>query len=516
MGEPVTLDFSKAQPVAPPGGGVTLDFSKAQTLSGAKREEPGFLDRTDTAITSALATNPRNLSSVARTNAIEVPKTLGRELYSGAKAIAGAPSAIYHSFADPETEQEKTEYGKLPEDPDVIDKIGLGVGRMTAIPIKHAIQDYSSGKVTPEAALENAPEAIGQGAGTVVGGKLTEMAAPKVAGAARGAAKATVPPIVRGIAKGTNAALDKAPGSIGLAAGGAIGHATGIPGASELGAGVGYALGKEILPRLRVPGENFGIAKPVYPGAHLPESPGYNPGAPFPENPGTFPGAHLPENPGVFPGAHLPEHPGTFPGAPLPETPAPEVLQANSLSRGPQRIADPAAALKRIAPPGKAGSMVRSISEPTNAQPTITAAPVDAGKLGDLLNEGTGGELPEGHTPVKGSSLIRSYKYDPATKEFEAGLNGDSKTPGGVYVHGDVEPEAVAKFEATKSKGAAWKELKDTPGVTYVGKIVNGERVYAKPPRDLGSASPNDLTPILQDSLDAVKAKKAARIARPN
>lgn len=156
-------------------------------------------------------------------------------------------------------------------------------------------------------------------------------------------------------------------------------------------------------------------------------------------------------------------------------------------------------------------------ASPASIAPPKSATPItDPGKLGDLLNEGTGGELPEGHTAVKGSSLIRSYKYDPATKEFEAGLNGNSKTPGGVYVHGDVEPEAVAKFEATKSKGAAWKELKDTPGVTYVGKIVNGERVYAKPPRDLGSASPNDLTPILQDSLDAVKAKKAARIARPN
>lgn len=175
----------------------------------------------------------------------------------------------------------------------------------------------------------------------------------------------------------------------------------------------------------------------------------------------------------------------------------------------------------RIARPVERGPQRALPAASTEATPDSVArpkiAPVDTAKLGDLLNEGTGGELPEGHIAVKGSSLIRSYKYDPATKEFEAGLNGDSKNPGGVYVHGDVEPEAVAKFEAAKSKGTAWKELKDTPGVTYVGKIVNGKRVAAKPPRDLGSASPEDhLTPLLQKSLDAARKARTTRVAKPN
>jgi len=60
-------------------------------------EKPGILDRADEAITSTLAPNPQNYSSAVKTNAIEVPKTLGREVYSGAKSILGTPGAIYRS-----------------------------------------------------------------------------------------------------------------------------------------------------------------------------------------------------------------------------------------------------------------------------------------------------------------------------------------------------------------------------------------------------------------------------------
>jgi hypothetical protein len=131
----------------------------------------------------------------------------------------------------------------------------------------------------------------------------------------------------------------------------------------------------------------------------------------------------------------------------------------------------------------------------------------DTGKIGDSLNEGLGGNVPEGHTPVKGSSVIRSYKYDPATKEFEAG------TTGGTYIHGDVSPEQAKDFENASSKGKAWTELKNNS--TYVGKIVNGKRIAARPPRDLGSASPDDLTPQLQKSLDAARKARTARVASP-
>ena len=64
---------------------------------------------------------------------------------------------------------------------------------------------------------------------------------------------------VRAGARGANAVLQKAPGSIGAAAGAAIGRATGIPGATEIGGAAGYAMGKEILPQLRIPGEGAGL-----------------------------------------------------------------------------------------------------------------------------------------------------------------------------------------------------------------------------------------------------------------
>lgn len=136
-----------------------------------------------------------------------------------------------------------------------------------------------------------AQDTAGQGAAQATIGAATE-----------GIGKVAGPPIVRGVVKGINRGLEKAPGSIGAA----IGAATPVPGGSM----IGYALGKELLPKLRIPGEEFGLPKPVFPGAHLPEAPP------------------------VFPGANLPEHPGTFTGAHLPEAPPPEVLQARGLAEG--------------------------------------------------------------------------------------------------------------------------------------------------------------------------------------
>lgn len=149
---------------------------------------------------------------------------------------------------------------------------------------------------------------------------------------------------------------------------------------------------------------------------------------------------------------------------------------------------------------------------PTEA-PTAAAIPTEASaapvsqpkpdvspqKVGSLLNEGLGGKsllpnvplreqvpgrLPPGHSAVE-SSAIKSYKYDPAAKEFEF------VTPsGGVYVHGDVSPDQIAAFEKAASKGKAFNEIKKNS--TYVGKIVNGKRLAIKPTsgRSSGDISP--------------------------
>lgn len=175
-----------------------------------------------------------------------------------------------------------------------------------------------------------------------------------------------------------------------------------------------------------------------------------------------------------------------------------------------------------------------------DAAPAVTPSPAPAvnvkpAKVGELLNESLGGRplqpnvplrqqmqarppadiaIPQGHTAVE-SSAIKSYSYDPAKREFQ------SVTPSGAtYIHGDVSPEQVQAFEAASSKGKAFNELKQNS--VYVGKIVNGQRVNAQPPKSLASASPEpavatpakvptvgeDLTPILQKSLEAAKRKK--------
>lgn len=99
------------------------------------------------------------------------------------------------------------------------------------------------------------------------------------------------------------------------------------------------------------------------------------------------------------------------------------------------------------------------------------------------------------------SSAIMSYRYNPDKQEMEVMTKAGQQ-----YIHGDVSPEQAETFENASSKGKAWGELKKNS--TYVGKIVNGQRINAKPPSSLRSASPDDLTPILQESLKQAISKK--------
>src|SRR5260370_15316876 len=101
-------------------------------------EQPSAFEKADKTITDTLATNPENLKSFTRTNAIEVPKTLAREVYSGAKTVAGMVPGIYHAFADEVTPEEREqqaqfekERGEAPRtDTSGLKRIGLGVERL--------------------------------------------------------------------------------------------------------------------------------------------------------------------------------------------------------------------------------------------------------------------------------------------------------------------------------------------------------------------------------------------------
>jgi KTSC domain-containing protein len=57
-------------------------------------------------------------------------------------------------------------------------------------------------------------------------------------------------------------------------------------------------------------------------------------------------------------------------------------------------------------------------------------------------------DLPEGHTGVE-SSALRSFKYEPETREFHARATSGDTT----YVYGGVTPEEAKNFELTASKG---------------------------------------------------------------
>lgn len=71
-------------------------------------------------------------------------------------AVLGLPGSVYHAFADPTTDG-RSKWEAVPE--------RLLGGEATA----QALQDYGSGKVTPQGALSVLPEALGTGAGTVAG-----------------------------------------------------------------------------------------------------------------------------------------------------------------------------------------------------------------------------------------------------------------------------------------------------------------------------------------------------------
>ncbi len=102
-------------------------------------------------------------------------------------------------------------------------------------------------------------------------------------------------------------------------------------------------------------------------------------------------------------------------------------------------------------------------------QQVLTKSPAEAPKL------------PQGFSPVD-SSALKGFKYDPHTREFESITQG-----GQHYIYGDVDPDVAAKFEAADSKGTAWSELRKSPGVTQVAKVVNGKRISTRPARGLSN-----------------------------
>lgn len=145
--------------------------------------------------------------------------------------------------------------------------------------------------------------------------------------------------------------------------------------------------------------------------------------------------------------------------------------------------------------------------EPNPSGPRIATSP---SRVSTLLNEATGGKQLNPKVPLrnqldnvapvapKESSVIKSHSYDQDAKELTFTTHS-----GQTYKYGDVSPDQAAEF-ANGSKGQALNRLKKS-GSVLVEK--NGKPVTPIGPR---MADPNDLTPALEESVKAVKARKSS------
>ena len=109
--------------------------------------------------------------------------------------------------------------------------------------------------------------------------------------------------------------------------------------------------------------------------------------------------------------------------------------------------------------------------------------------------------LPDGFTATPESSALRGYKYDPDAQHFEVITNTGER-----FGRIGITPDQVEAFAKSESKGRAWPALKNAPGAipTKNGAPRTVQTSYR-------SASPDDVSPEWQKSVDYLKAKKASK-----
>lgn len=317
--------------------------------------------------------------------------------------------------------------------------------------VRGAVRDINASPDPTGTYLKVAGDTASQGAGAAITALATEGAARGVPAVKAAAADVADTPIAQAIKAGTEAALKELPKA-------AIKR---VPYAGNVGADVVKA------------------ARDAYTEARNP-----NPGAPLPATPAP---ELLEANRKL---ADLMQ-PNVNAGAPLPATPPAQVLQAASLLRGPKPLVDPAAGLGQIpirklmetpTPAALDKAVIDSVTAPVKRTPIpmkkIGAAVDDA--LGvaqpaapkfaprtSLKNQIAAQQLPEGFTATPKSSHVRGYQYNPETETI------DAVTDTGRYRHAGVTQDLFDKFKATAedSPGTAWKQLRDGPGVTPLGKV---------------------------------------------
>jgi hypothetical protein len=388
--------------------------------------------------------------------------TLGREGKSLAGNIAGIPAAVYHAFSDPPTAEEKAKFGA--EEVAGPKRVGLGIHRLAIAPVETAADWYSDalrGNIPSayEQALSVAPEAMGVGAAAAITPKIASEV-PGAVGAATDAAAESIPKAVRAGARAANTVLDKAPGSVGTAVGAAAGHATGLPGAAVIGGAVGNALGKELLPQVRIPGEGFGLPNRVTGGPvniadwREPDmsSPSESPAAPAPN------GQTAPPAPAVSPGQGA--------GESIPRTLAGDAALRKILTGQ-----DNANLLK----------IARSRGIDVTSEAQLKPGVADSKIINKIIDDFGDDELQEVRDKYVETKRFQHQFSPDVGPEFWKTVNLKTYFP-------DLKiPAAVEKRVAA---AAAKSNITPPPGYTPIGTV------------------PEDLTDILQQSLAAAKKAK--------
>ncbi len=354
----------------------------------------------------------------------ESAQTLGREAGAAIDTITGIPGALWHAVADAPTAEEIKSLGVDQSGPaarvaNTIQRLLMGGQIREAA---RFYRDYVKASPEEKRKIENsmldvAPEAIGAGAGAVLTPKILEQA-PAVLKTARelpgkvADAAGSIRPTARAVTRtAANVIKSVDPDVVGIVSPRAA-HTLKV---AQRAAKVAqkYAAEKppaepEITPSEAEPHEGVTSPQTEHAAATEPES-----------------AAETPES--------LKES-----SASAAETPA-EILNQKGSPAELQQLLNDALGGK----PLKKGVPLRS-------QGTAKGAAASS--------------LPEGFTPVD-SSVLKGYKYDPATQKFDAVTNS-----GQHYAHGEVTPELFQKFLDADSKGVAWNELRKSPGVVQTEK----------------------------------------------
>ena len=162
---------------------------------------------------------------------------------------------------------------------------------------------------------------------------------------------------------------------------------------------------------------------------------------------------------------------------------------------------------KQTAPPApaaKPAEVQQALEKSLGGQPLVRGVSLRNQPAAQAV---AAGKLPEGFTPVD-SSVLKGYKYDPEAKEFTAiTQNGQS------YTHGEVTPDQVKAFEDADSQGRAWTQQirNNNPLVRKNGNAVKPAEMQNAQGEIIPKAqagAQEDLTPVLQQSLENVQAPK--------